>query len=180
MKKTTTQRFRIAATLLALGLAWFFRPYPKHDPTKVHPKLAALSTPIRYVQADGYLDGGSLSVLIVDFSNSVVQIRVPVNYDGPKYNSMYFDVPSRTNGTPVETFYDRDSVAMLHYLIQEHERDYTFNDFAVAMWRRRGRDYLRILWRKTTGFHEDIGAANNPLNRTSEPAALQATAPLDG
>lgn len=172
MKKAKKLCLRIAAVITILGLAWLFRPYSQYDPNKIHSRLSALAKPIQYVQADGYLDGGSLSVLIIDASNTSVFIWIPVNDDGPRYSGMYFKEPNHSNGAPVELFYDRDSVAMLQQLIQEHERDHPYNDFAVAEWRGRGRDYLRLLWRHLTGYHDKLlsGQHEQPAGHGEPPS----------
>ncbi|RIK75194.1 MAG: hypothetical protein DCC68_21635 [Planctomycetota bacterium] len=70
----------MAVVVLAAGIVAWFWPNAGYDPDRVHPVLRELREPFREVQAGYYLDGGSVSVRVVDATGREVNVVFKVEW----------------------------------------------------------------------------------------------------
>lgn len=72
----------IAAVLIAAcGLAWFWKPGPL-DLSKDEEPFRSIAMPPKSVLGVGYMDGGSVAVLVIDRNGAKCEITFPIDYDG--------------------------------------------------------------------------------------------------
>jgi hypothetical protein len=144
--KAHIQRIAIfSGLLIAIGVAWIYRPYEKPKLDKVHPRVRDLQEPLRTLQVGYYLDGGSISLHIVDAGGTNLNISIPAWGDGKEYGEVYFDTlyhKPDAAGMKVESP-SQTALRLLELLRQQRPYD-DMTDLGIAKLSGRSRDDIRF------------------------------------
>jgi hypothetical protein len=131
--------------LIAMGVAWIYRPYEKPNMDKVHPRVRDLKEPLLTLQVGFYLDGGSISLRIVDAGGTKLNIAMPVWGDGKEYGEVYFDTlyhKPDAMGMKVES--PSQTVLRLQELLRQQRPYDHMTDLGLAKLSGRSRDDIRF------------------------------------
>jgi len=150
------RKFKIVATVLTLGiigcLLWIYRPYAQPELSRVHPRVRVLKEPLKSVQAGYLLDGGSITLQLIDANDVMVRLAVPVGEAWKAYGTIYLDTAyhsSSHSGVKVEGF-DNTAIYIQQLLRKQPDMDIS-RDLVLARWSGRGRDIIRFLVRRLSG-----------------------------
>lgn len=153
MKKISISVIAIAM-ILAVLYCW---PYSRYDLSKIHPKLRGLNQPYQSITADVYLDGGSLSVEIIDRDGQVLQVALPVvagTGSSQVYPRFFIGALNATSTNAIEAGFPEDNKRYLAGILSENNVAHDKETVLLAL-RGSPRDYAdiysRLLWRKITG-----------------------------
>lgn len=146
--------------LAILGVAWVYRPYPKPNLDRVHPRVRQLQEPLRSLRVGYYLDGGSISLNMVDAQGTALELAVPVWDDGKEYGAIYLDTHyHKTNSPGVKVDAPEQTALRLQELLREPDPPDGTKDLALARWSGRGSDNIRfvlhLLIRKLSGQNKE-------------------------
>lgn len=145
----------LAVVVLAAGIVAWFWPNAGYDPDRVHPVLRELREPFREVQAGYYLDGGSVSVRVVDATGREVNVVFKVEWhdrdDGRlliSYEKMFLGDINDPNR--VEVPFTQDSMNRALEIVDEFPIGYTREGFervnTLGAYRHYPRDFMRLVW----------------------------------
>ena len=140
-----------AALAISAILAIVFVPFRRVSIDRVHPAFRAIKSPFKAVQADYYLDGGSLCIRIIGNDGATNDFALPVNSSGdePRYETvfvgtLYQPLTNRNGGFPL----DLESKQWITRVVEEEApRD---GSRAISL-RGSPKDHLRILTRRMLG-----------------------------
>ena len=142
------QKLFVFVCFLALAsgviLLW---PAAGYDLSRVHPKLRELSAPYQSVKTGYYLDGGSISVTIVDRDGRKLELALPVSGKNGRisYPQLFIGGIHVSKTNTVEVEFTEDTRRMLIATIEEHRTTTDDSDIALIRLRGASRDYARIL-----------------------------------
>jgi len=144
--KAHFQRIAIfAGLLIAIGVAWIYRPYEKPNMDKVHPRVRDLKEPLRTLHVGYYLDGGSISLRIVDAGGTKLNIAIPAWGDGKEYGEVYFDtLYHKPDATGVKVESPNQTVLRLQELLRQQRPYDDMIDLGLAKLSGRSRDGIRF------------------------------------
>jgi hypothetical protein len=145
MQKRVPVTIWILVGLLS-GALWIFRPYTSYNKAKVHPSIASLVQPFKTIATAYWMDGGSLSILLVDSRGIEFVACLPE----PDYRRLFIGASHYCDAGAVEIPDPQDSIACLLDMIRSGGHHSHANDSAVALASGRLRDWLTLGWRTTT------------------------------
>jgi len=131
--------------LLALLLAWIFRPYGQTDVSQVDPRVRAIEEPCQKVEVYFFGDGGSIGIKIVDRAGKILNLCLPAPMDEPTFQfkklflgALYYSEKGAEEVSPPQ--HTRRRLAAILRSMSEID-----GDIDVAVYRLSGR--WRDLWR---------------------------------
>ncbi len=134
--------------------------------SKVHPRVRDLQEPLQSLRVGYFLDGGSISINMVDARGTNLQFAVPSWHDGGVHKSLFIDTLYHdTNAPGVQISEPAHTARHLQAVLHRHVEKIPSVDFPLAIWRNRTRGFMRVLWRKATRRYDLAGGyyADGPL-----------------
>jgi hypothetical protein len=144
---------RIFGILFALAVAFCFWPSPKYDLRRVSPALRGLVLPCKSVEADYYLDGGSIGLTLVDGSGRTLRLALPVSGNGTgPYLRLFINATNFQEPCAVEVPFNEDTRRMIDFILDRDisvhpskpEEGY-YREVALLKLRGDPKDYWRIM-----------------------------------
>jgi len=152
MKRRLKITAAVLSALAVLAVAWVYRPYSKPDLARVHPRVRQLQEPLRSVHVGYYLDGGSISLHLIDAKGTELELAVPVWADGQEYGAIYLDTKYQDTNSPGLKIADAEHTAFrLQEVLRQSRPPDIMKDLAASRWSGRTRDSVRLLIRKFSG-----------------------------
>ena len=155
--KEMKTKIKIGAFVLAISivgcLVWVYRPYAKPDLRGVDPRVRDLQEPLKSVRVSYFLDGGSISLQLVDARGTNLLLAVPV-WDGVReYGTIFLDTRYPDTNAPGVKVVDSQNTALhLQHLLRDQPGIDTMRDVAVEHVGAEGLgSAIRLLVRRFTG-----------------------------
>lgn len=140
MRKKCTVGIMIVVALVVVLWVW---PSPEYNLAGVHPSLRELATPYQSVYTGCFLDGGSLSVRIVDKNGRVAEFALPVDSQC-SYPRLFIGVRHVSDTNAVEVAFTQDTRRALISIIDTHRNSSDNSDYALVYLRGALRDHARF------------------------------------
>ena len=134
---------------------WVFRPPSSYDKSKIDTRLTSLEEPFKSVNSGYYQDGGSISIIITDKNDVVLEIAIPVIEFDTSYDKVYLGARhiSRLEEGTIEVENPDETKLMLKDILHRYSNQCPYNDFILSILRGRVRDYIMILYHKLMGHY---------------------------
>lgn len=128
---------------VAVVVATIFWPAETYDLGSVHPQIRDLATPYTSVRVNYYLDGGSLSVAIVDRDSRRLDFVLPVSMGKPKYQRLLIGTSDPSLPGMAEAELNEDTRRMLSATFDQYLTNTVNSDLALKALRGSVRDHVR-------------------------------------
>lgn len=145
----------LVAVLTLVGLvllALFVWPNRRYDATQVTPALRALATPYRSVNAECFMDGGSIGLTIVDAHGQSLALALPVSDGAPRYSRLFLGATYAQHTNATEVAFSEDTRRMLISVIDQYRQPH--DESAHVLWCLRGapKDHAGFLLLRVQDF----------------------------
>ena len=142
MRKKLVFSVSVLVFALVVVLVW---PTAGYDINRVNPSLRELATPYQSVDANCYLDGGSISVVIVDRDSRKLELALPVSAEhGRSFPRLFIGAKHMSKTGAVEVAFSEDTRRMLISAIEQHRQPTNYNDLMLVYLRGSPRDHARV------------------------------------
>jgi hypothetical protein len=139
---------------LVAALLW---PTTGYDISHVYPSLRELATPYQSVSTDYYLDGGSISITIIDRDSHKLELALPVSPEhGRSYPRLFIGATHISKTGAAEIPFSEDTRRMLISIVEQHRQTTNDSDIALVALRGAPRDYARICNRAAVRFCQGL------------------------
>lgn len=152
---------------IIVSILWIIRPCTSYDKSIIDKKLTSLEEPFKSVDVGYYMDGGSVSIEIVDKNNILLKIALPViGIEDPSYEKVYFGVYHidhlKEGGDEVDN--PVETILMLQDILHRHSKGNP--QLIVGLYALRGRviDYIKLAYHSKMG-HYSIAPSGVRSNR---------------
>lgn len=142
MRKKLIIIFGILTVALVAALLW---PTASYDMSRVHPSLRDLATPYQSVSAGYFLDGGSISITIVDRTAHKLELALPVSYEHRRsYPRLFVGAEYMTRTGAVEIAFSEDTRRMLIAVVEEQCQPIEDREIVLVSIRGAPRDHAHL------------------------------------
>lgn len=143
-------RIRISiSVVVAVGLGLLLWRPNAYDRSQVHPAVRDLPRPFQKVNAEYYLDGGSVGLEITDRTGHITRLAIPVGGgpgDSRRYHRLFLGALHARNSNAVEVAFSKDTRRYLTEILQK-EASGINRDMALICLRGSFRDYFEVFGR---------------------------------
>ena len=135
-----------ACVLILAMIAVLSWPTTGYDINQVHPSLRELKTPYQSVNAGYYLDGGSISITIIDRDTRKLELALPVSSERKDrtYPRLFIGAKHMSNTGAAEVAFSDNTRLMLIAAVEEHLQPTNYNDLVLVDLRGAPRDHARM------------------------------------
>ena len=154
-KRTKYILLSIVIIVIILFL-WIIRPPSYYDRSKIDKRLTSLEEPFKSVETGIYMDGGSISIRIVDKNDVVLMIAIPVyGLDDPSYEAIYFGAchtqDLEEGAVEVKNFLE--TKLMIENILHRYSKSNPYIDQTLCALRGRVRDYIKVIYHNKMGHY---------------------------
>ena len=153
MKLTFLKRHDIAigfATFLILGLCVYLFWPVSYDLNRVPEKLRNLKHPYTSVKANVIMDGGSITIAIVDREGTILKLLLPASPEEEKYKTLLIGAELNNRDGAIKLTLNDDTKKMLIETLEKNRESDQGCDYALLALRNSPVDFMRAVGTRIT------------------------------